>query len=165
LTSTNGSQYEGLFLEAGLSIADEVTTELKNAMRARDSQRTTALRGIRAAFITIMKADGAGVVSDEAAVAALRRLAKQRIESIAAFDKGGRDDLAAAERAELAVIEQWLPKLADEETTRQWVAAAIAESGAASMGDLGRVMGALMRAHKGEVDGKLAQKVARDLLG
>ena len=71
----------------------------------------------------------------------------------------------AEERAELAVIDEFLPSLADEATTRSWVEQAIAASGAAKAGDLGRVMGALMKAHKGEVDGNLARRIAAESLG
>lgn len=147
-----------------MSLVDEVSAQMKAAMRAKDKPRLQALRGIRAAFIEASKAAGAdGSVSDEAAMGILRRLAKQRRESIEAY-AGKRDDLAEVERAELAVIETFLPSVADEATTRGWVEAAIASSGAAGPGDLGRVMGALMKAHKGVIDGKLANKLARELL-
>jgi len=98
-------------------------------------------------------------------VAVLRRLAKQRKESIDAFENAKRSDRADLERAELAVIETFLPSLADEVQTRSWVEVAIAETGAAAPGDVGRVMGAVMKAHKGEVDGVLAKKLAAELLG
>ena len=73
-------------------------------------------------------------------------------------------DPLAVLRAELAVVSSFLPSLADEATTRGWVQAAIAESGASSAKELGKVMGALMKAHKGEVDGNLARKLAAELL-
>ena len=73
--------------------------------------------------------------------------------------------MAEAERQELAVIQRFLPSLADEAQTRAWVEAAIAETGAAAPGDMGRVMGAIMKAHKGEVDGGLAKRIAAELLG
>ena len=89
---------------------------------------------------------------------------KQRKESISAYEAGGREDLAGPERGELAVIEAFLPSLADESTTTAWVQAAIEASGAAGPQDMGKVMGALMREHKGEVDGGLAKDVALKLL-
>ena len=94
----------------------------------------------------------------------LRRLAKQREESIGRSRTSAETDRAAAERAEKAVIESFLPRLADEATTRAWVQAAIAETGAGAR-DLGRVMGALMKAHRDDVDGQLARKLAVGLLG
>ena len=148
-----------------MAIIEDVSSQMKDAMKARDKVRLGALRGIRAGLIEAMKADGSETVSDEAAIALLRKLAKQRVESIEAYDKGGRDELAAQERAELAVIEAFLPKLADEATTRAWVEAAIAKTGASSMKDMGKVMGALMGAHKGEMDNKLASGIVRELLG
>src|SRR3972149_10658539 len=96
-----------------------------------------------------MKKDGASGLSDEVELALLRRLEKQRLESIAAFEGAGRTELAEREKAELAVIREFLPSLADEATTRAWVEAAVAETGAAGPRDPGRGMGAGMKKHKG----------------
>jgi len=148
-----------------MAILDETTAQLKDAMRAKDAPRLAALRGMRAAFLNELKKDGSETLPDEAAVTILRKLAKQRHESIEAFDKAGREEQAAAERAELVIIEQFLPSLADEATTRGWVEAAITDSGASAPGDVGRVMGMVMKAHKGDVDGGLAKKIAAELLG
>jgi len=147
-----------------LAIQDEITSQMKDAMRAKNSARTNALRNIRAAFLNEMKKDNSQTLDDEVCTAILRRLEKQRKESIEAYEKGGRTELAEAEKAELAVIEQFLPKLADEPATRKWVEEAIAASGAKAPADIGRVMGALMKAHKGEMDGGLANRIARELL-
>ena len=148
-----------------MAIIDDVSTQMKEAMKAREKVRLQALRGIRAALIEAMKADGADTVSDEAAMGLLRKLAKQRKESIEAYEQGGRQELADQEKAELAVIEGFLPKLADEATTAAWVDAAIAQTGAASMKDMGKVMGALMKAHKAEMDASLASKLVKQKLG
>lgn len=158
------SYWLGVRPEEFMAIIDDVTTQMKDAMRAKDKVRLGALRGIRAAFIEAMKKDGADSIADEAAIGILRRLEKQRKESIAAYDDGGRDDLAEVERAELSVVQTFLPSLADEATTTGWVQAAISDSGASSPADMGRVMGALMKAHKGEVDGGLAKDIALKLL-
>jgi uncharacterized protein YqeY len=147
-----------------MAIFDQVNAQMKDAMRAQKKLELQALRSIRAAFLVRMKEDASESVSDADALPILRRLEKQRHESIEAFENAGRTEQAAAERAELAVILTFLPKLADEATTRAWVQAAIAESGATSAKDLGRVMGALMKAHKADVDGTLARKIASDLL-
>jgi uncharacterized protein YqeY len=147
-----------------VSIEQTVSERLAAAMKARDAGRVAALRGIRAAFLNEMKKDNASTLADETSVEVLRRLAKQRRESIEAFEAGGRPERAAEERAELAVIEEFLPRLAGEEATRAWVREAIAASGASAPGDVGKVMGALMKAHKGEVDGQLARRLAQELL-
>lgn len=147
-----------------MPIIDDVTDQMKTAMRAKDKVRLGALRGIRAAFIEAMKADGSETVPDAAAITILRRLEKQRKESISAYEQGGREDLAGVEREELGVLQDFLPSLADEATTRTWVQAAIEQTGASGPQDMGRVMGAIMGAHKGEVDGGLAKNIALDLL-
>ena len=147
-----------------MPIFDTVNTQMKDALRAQEKLRLQALRNIRAAFLTRLKEDGSQTISDEECVPILRRLEKQRRESIEAFDAGGRKEQAAAERAELEVILGFLPQQADEATTRKWVESAIAESGAKSAKDLGKVMGALMKAHKGDVDGNVARKLAAELL-
>lgn len=147
-----------------MPIYDQITTEMKTAMKARDKARTQALRGIRAAFIAGAKETGADSLDDAACQTILRRLGKQRRESIDAYEQAGREDLAADERAELAVIDAFLPQLADAETTRSWIEAAIATTGAASPRDMGKVMGVLMKDHKGELDGKLANTIVRELL-
>jgi uncharacterized protein YqeY len=133
-------------------------------MRAKDAARLAALRNMRAAFLNEMKKDNSVTLDDAVCVELLRRLEKQRKESIEAFEMGGRAEQAAAETAELGVIQEFLPKLADEGTTRQWVQDAIAASGAKGPADTGRVMGALMKAHKGEVDGTLANRLVKELL-
>ncbi len=147
-----------------MGIFETVTAQMKEALKAKDSARLTALRNIRAAFLNEMKKDNATDVPDEVCVGLLRRLEKQRLESIEAFEKAGRTEQAAAEQADLAVIRGYLPSLADEATTRRWVQEAIAASGAAGPSDVGKVMGALMKAHKGEMDGALANRLARELL-
>lgn len=147
-----------------MPILDEVTNQMKAAMKAKDAPRLAALRSMRSAFLNEMKKDGSETVSDEVCQTLLRKLEKQRKESIEAFSQAGRDEMADTERAELAVIESFLPSLADADQTRSWVEAAIAESGASSPKEMGKVMGVLMKAHKGEMDGTLARQIAEELL-
>lgn len=147
-----------------MGIFETVTAQMKEALKAKDPARLAALRNIRAAFLNEMKKDNAAGVADEVCVGILRRLEKQRLESIEAFEKAGRAEQAAAEKADLTVIRSYLPSLADEATTRRWVQEAIAASGPSGPSDVGKVMGALMKAHKGEMDGALANRLARELL-
>ena len=147
-----------------MAIFDDVNAQMKDAMRAQRKLELQALRSIRAAFLLRMKEDASQTVTDEDCLPLLRRLEKQRHESIEAFEGAGRTEQAAAEKAELAVILTFLPSLADEATTRAWVQNAIAESGAKTAKDLGRVMGAVMKAHKADVDGNLARRIASELL-
>ena len=147
-----------------MKIFDQINAHLKDAMRAKDKPRLAGLRGIRAAFIEEMKKDGSDSVSDAVCETLLRKLEKQRKESIEAFSKGGREEMAETERAELAVIQEFLPQLADEAQTRAWVEAAIAETGASGPKEMGKVMGALMKAHKADLDGNLARGIVQELL-
>ncbi|MEE8580184.1 MAG: GatB/YqeY domain-containing protein [Myxococcota bacterium] len=149
---------------SGDDTVSKVSAQMKDALRAKDSLRLMALRSIRALFLTEMKKDNSKTLPKEVCVTLLRRLEKQRRESIEAFDQAGREEQATAEREELAVIQEFLPQLADEDATRTWVREAIESSGASQAGDLGRVMGAVMKAHKGEVDGALARRIASELL-
>ena len=147
-----------------MTIFERVNAYLKAAVKARDALRLAALRSVRAAFLTEMKKDNSESLPDEVCVALLRRLEKQRGESIEAFEKAGRPERVAEERAELAVIRELLPQLAGEAATRAWVQEAIAATNSAAPADVGKVMGALMKAHKGDVDGNLARRIAAELL-
>jgi len=147
-----------------MSLAQTITEHMKDAMRAKNSVRLMTLRSMRAAFLNLMKADGSDTISDEQAIALLRKQAKQRQDSMDAFAKAGRDDLFDKEKAELAIIEEFLPSLADAEQTRAWVEAAIAATGATSPKEMGKVMGAVMRDHRAEVDGNLVRQLATELL-
>ncbi len=147
-----------------MAVVEKISEDLKQAMRDRDAARTSAIRNMRAALLLAMKEDGSQTLPDEKAYEVLRRLAKQRQESVDAYRSAGREDLVAAELAELTLIETYLPRLADLETTRQWVQEAIASTGATSARDKGKVMGALMKAHKADLDGKLANQVVAELL-
>jgi uncharacterized protein YqeY len=128
-------------------------------------ERLSALRNIKSALGNALKEEGAATtLSDEQAQAILRKLQKQRQESITMFTQGDRDDMVAAEKAELVIIEGYLPSLADEAQTRAWVEAAIKTTGAAGPKDMGKVMGDMNKKHKGEVDNKLVSAVATELL-
>jgi uncharacterized protein len=147
-----------------VAIVDDVTTQMKAAMRAKAADDLRALRGIRAAFIDEMKKDGRDSLSDDAAVTTLRRLAKQRKDSLQTYTDAGRQDLADVEAAELAIIDTFLPQLADATQTQAWVDEAVAQTGATSMRDMGKVMGALMKAHRGDIDGGVAKKLVQAAL-
>lgn len=147
----------------GESLNQRVQADLKQAMKDRDEDRVRAIRMIRAAFIEASK-EGAGEVSEERALEALRRIRKQRVESAEQYRAGGRPELADAEEAEIRVIDGYLPKLADEAQTRAWVKEAIAASGATSRKEVGKVMGAVMKAHKADVDAALVRTIAESEL-
>ena len=147
-----------------MSIEADVTQAMKTAMKARAADRLRAVRNIRAAFLLAKKETGADSLEDAGAIQVLRRLAKQRKDSIQSYVDGDREDLAEAERAELAVVEEFLPAGPSEATIRGWVEEAIATTGATSARELGKVMGAVMKSHRGEADGNVVRRLAQELL-
>jgi len=147
-----------------MSIQSEVAADMKAAMKAKNTKALSTLRGIKAAFTNLQKEKGTeDDLSDEQAVTVLRKMAKMRQESIDMYLKGGADDRAAEEASEKAIIEKWCPSLADEATTRAWIEEAIAEAGEDG-GNMGKVMGKLMAKRKADIDGKLAQKLLKEMI-
>ena len=147
------------------SIQTDVNTAMKTARKAKDSVTLSTVRSIKTAFTNLAKESGVDEIGDDQALTVLRKLAKQRQESIDMYTEAGADDRAASESAELKVIEKWLPSLADEATTRKWLEAAmVAAEEAGAAGNVGRIMGFLMKDHKADVDGKLAQKLLKEML-
>ena len=145
-------------------MTERLEQDMKDAMRAKDRTRLGAIRMIRTA-ITEREKSGAGTVTEDDIVAVLTKQAKQRRDSIAQFEGAGREDLSATERAELAIVEAYLPAQATDEEIRAAVAAVVAETGAASMKDMGRVMGPAMKALGGAADGARVQAAVRAALG
>ncbi len=147
-----------------MSLVQTITDQMKTAMRDKDKTRVATLRSLRAAFLNAMKADGSETLTDEQALAIIRKQGKQRQDAMDAFEKAGRDDLFATEKAELEIIDTFLPSLADADQTRTWVEAAISTTGASSPKEMGKVMGAVMKDHRSEVDGNLVRQIATELL-
>lgn len=146
-----------------MAIVDEVTQHMKAAMRAKDKDRLQAIRMIRARIIELSKSAKADT-GDEAIIAELRSMVKQRKDASKTYVEAGRQDLADIENGEIKVIEEFLPGLADAAQTQVWVDEAVASSGAATPKDMGRAMGALMKAHKGEIDGGMARTMIQKAL-
>ena len=148
-----------------MSLETKIQTDLKEAMKAKDQ---VALRGIRAikAAILILKTDGSGTVLDDAGeIKILQKLVKQRKDSLEIFEKQGREDLAAVERDEIAVIEKYLPKQLDAAELESIVKGIIDTSGASSMKDMGKVMGMASKQLAGKADGKAISTMVKQLLG
>lgn len=144
-------------------LKDKISADIKDAMRARETVRLGALRMIQAGIIEREKS-GSGEVLDEDVLAIVTKQAKQRRDSIQQFEAAGRNDLAEHEAEELVVIEAYLPAQASDEDVAAAVAKVVADSGATSMADMGRVMGAAMQALKGVADGARVQAAVRAAL-
>ena len=145
-------------------LREQLRSDLRDAMRARDVPRRNTIRMLEAA-IKNAEIDKRGAELPEADVLAiLQRQVKQRRESIEQFERGGRDDLAENERVEIAIIEQYLPTQLSRDDVTVRARAAIEQLSASGPGDRGKVMGALMRELRGEADGALVNAVVSELL-
>ncbi|MFT7677730.1 MAG: hypothetical protein ACI8QC_001715 [Planctomycetota bacterium] len=146
---------------------DRITDDMKAAMKSGDKVRRDTLRMVIAAFKNKAVEPGreSPELSEDEVMAVLAYSVKTRKDSASQYDDAKRPELADIERAEIAVIEGYLPQQMDEDATKAAVEAAIAETGAASKADLGKVMKFVMAAHKGTVDGKLVSRFAGQLLG
>lgn len=143
-------------------LKDQIADDLKAAMRAEDDVRRRTLRSLRAALSEKARTDGELAEEDEMKV--LQKQAKQRREALDQYEDAGRDDLAEKERAELAVIEDYLPeRLSDEELDRE-LKSIIEETGANSMSDMGQVMGTAMNRLRGRAQGGRVQERVQALL-
>jgi len=139
--------------------------QLKTAMLAKDEAALRGLRAIKAAIILARTSEGAGGELKEADEdRLLQKLVKQRKDSLEIYQQQGRADLAKKEEEEIAIIEQFLPKQMDEAALKEALSRIIAETGAASPADIGKVMGAATKQLAGQADGKTINAVARELL-
>lgn len=148
-------------------IRDDIKAATITAMKADEKERTAALRQISAKIKDrdIEERTAAKPTpDDELVVSVLQKMAKQRRESIEMYDAGGRAELAAVERAELAVIEEFLPQMLSEAETAAAIEAIKAETGASSMKDMGTVMAELKARHGAVLDGKLASGLVKAAL-
>jgi uncharacterized protein YqeY len=148
-------------------IRDDIKSATITAMKAGEKDRTAALRQIGAKIKDRdieERTSGKEIPDDELVVSVLQKMAKQRRESIEMYVAGGREDLAAVERAELAVIEEFLPQMLSEADTVAAIEAIKAETGASSMKDMGIVMAELKARHGAVLDGKLASTLVKAAL-
>lgn len=148
-----------------MSLEERINQDLKEAMKAKDE---TSLRGIRAikAAILLEKTSGAKHdLTQDVEMKLLQKLVKQRRESLDIYEKNNREDLAKTEREEIAVIERYLPKQLSDTELRAEVQAIIAETGASSMKDMGKVMGLATKKLAGKADGKAVSDIVKQLLG
>jgi hypothetical protein len=148
-----------------LSLINDVSGAIADAMRKQDAPRLSALRMLKAALMNREVEKGRGLDEAESRQV-VSSLVKQRKDSIEQFERGGRPDLVAKETAEIAILERYLPPAADPAAVERAVAEAIAETGATSSKDIGRVMKAAMGKLAGQnVDGKTVNELARKRLG
>lgn len=149
-----------------MNLARQIDTDLKDAMRARDTTKLGVLRMLKSAlkYAAIEKSGADGELDDAEATQVLRKQVKQRQDSIESFEKGGRGELAAKEKNELVILNAYLPAALSAEELSRLVRETIAETGATSKAQMGAVMKALGPKVAGRADGKtLSQEVQRQL--
>ena len=147
------------------TLFDQVSSDIRTAMKARDKVRLEALRNIKKYFIEAKTAPGANDTLDNAAaLKILQKLAKQGEESAATYNGAGRSELADAELAQVAVIKAYLPQPLTEAEVEAQVQAIIAQTGASGMKDMGKVMGQAAQQMAGKADGKAISAIVRRLL-
>ena len=151
-----------------MSFKEKINRDLKDAMKQGDKNRLETLRSIRAALLekeVSIRVGGKGELSAEQEMDVVIGLAKRRKDSIEQYKAGGREDLADKEAAELAILEDYLPKALSEEEIKSIIETIIQTVGASSPKDMGKVMGPAMKELKGKADGGKVQTLVKELLG
>lgn len=149
-----------------MNLFDQVSEDIKKAMLAREKVRLEALRGIKKEFLEAKTAKGAnGELSDDTAMKILVKMVKQRKESAAIYTENNRPELAEGELAEAAVIEEYLPKQLSDEELETEIKAIIAETGATSAKEMGKVMKEASKRLAGRAEGKKISAMVKTLLG
>jgi len=148
-----------------MSLEQKIMTDLKTAMLAKDQKAMRSLRAIKAAIILAKTAEGAGgEIKEEEEMKLLQKLLKQRRDSLEIYEKQKREDLAQKEQEEIEIIEKFLPAPLSEMELKTVISRIIADLGASSPADIGKVMGAAMKELGGQADGKKINATVKELL-
>ncbi len=149
-----------------MPIKEQITQDIKTAMKAKDQESLRALRALKAAMMVVETAEGrdGAAITDEEAMKVIMKQAKQRRDSIEQFKANGREDLAQTEAEELVVIENYLPKQLSAEELEAKLKAIIEQVGATSMKDMGKIMGMANKQFAGQADGKAIAATVKKLL-
>jgi uncharacterized protein YqeY len=150
-----------------MALKDQIMADLTQAMKDKDQDKLNVLRSLKAKLLEreiSERKEGEATLSDEQTIEVLMKAAKQRKESIEQFEEGGREDLVASEKAELEIINSYLPKMLSEEEVRDVARKKIEALGAENMADMGKVMGVMMEELKGKAEGSLVSKVVKEEL-
>jgi uncharacterized protein YqeY len=148
-----------------MSLEQKIMADLKTAMLAKDEKALRSLRAVKAAILLAKTSEGAGgVLKEEDEIKLLQKLVKQRKDSLEIFQQQNRTDLAKKEQEEIEVIEKFLPKQLSAEELKTIISKIIADTGASSPADMGKVMGAATKQLAGKADGKTISSVVKELL-
>lgn len=147
-----------------MTLEEKINTDLKAAMLAKDEAALRALRAVKSAIL-LAKTSGGGTISPEEEMKMLQKLVKQRKESVEIYQNQNRADLAKSEIEEIAVIEKFLPKQMGEEEIKEELKKIIAQVGASSAAEMGKVMGVASKHFAGKADNKVVSVLLKQLLG
>lgn len=148
-----------------MTLEERINADIKAAMLAKERKKLDALRAVKSAIL-LLKTNGSGdAISEEAEIACLQKLVKQRKESAELYKQQNRMDLYEDEAFQQAVIETYLPEQMSEEEIRTELQKIISETGASSVKDMGKVMGAAQKAFAGRADNKVVSTIVKELLG
>ncbi len=148
-----------------MSLEQTINSDIKAAMLAKDKKKLDALRAIKSAILLAKTDKGsAGDIAEDAEMKILQKLVKQRKDSAELYKSQGRDDLFEEESFQLSVIEKYLPEQMSEDEIKKHVGDIIAETGASSMKDMGRVMGMASKKLAGQADNKVIASIVKELL-
>lgn len=147
-----------------MSLKERVTEDMKTAMKNGDKVRLETLRMLRAQVLEFEKSGAGREMNTDDDMKILLSSVKKRRESVELYEKAGRPELAAKENAEIAVIQEYLPKQMDRSEAEAIVKRIIAETGAATSKDFGKVMPSVMKELKGKLDGKVINEIVKQLL-
>jgi uncharacterized protein YqeY len=149
-------------------LRDDINNALKDAMKASNAKVVSTLRMVNSSIKNAdieARGQGKAPLADADLLSLLQKMIKQRQESVELYDKGGRAELAAGEREEIAIIQAYLPKQMSDDDVKAAIAAAVAESGAASVKDMGKVIGVLRGKYAGQMDFAKASALVKAALG
>ena len=148
-----------------MALEEKIMAQMKDAMKSKDEKALRSLRAIKAAILLAKTSEGAGgELKSEDEIKLLQKLVKQRKDSLEIFEQQNREDLALKEREEIEVIEQFLPKQMGADELKAVIAKIIADTGASSPADMGKVMGVASKQLAGQADGKTISGVVKELL-
>tara|TARA_Y100000589_G_scaffold321098_1_gene351830 strand:+ start:23427 stop:23879 length:453 start_codon:yes stop_codon:yes gene_type:complete len=147
-----------------MSLAEKINNDIKEAMKAKDKEKLFALRAVKSALLLAATEKGNQEISEDAEVKILQKLVKQRLDSAQIYKEQGREDMAQEELFQAEVIKKYLPEQLSEDEIRKIVGEIIAETGASSMKDMGKVMGVATKKMQGKADGKLISTVVKEML-
>ena len=148
-----------------MSLKETLQQDLMAAMKSKDEASLSAIRLLKTAIMKVETAGEPKVATDEEVIQLVGKEIKQRKDSIEQFEKGGRPELAEKEKAELKVLEKYLPPQLGEDEIKAIIKEAMASTGASSKADIGKLMGAIMPKTKGKADGGLVNKLVQEMLG